>query len=126
MKKSAQAFDDGKDPVIALYHRMISQLAPRVQALEDRVSENSRNSGKSPPSDGLAKPAPKTLREPNGEKSSGQPGHKGNKLKPVAQPDYIQVHTLVKQSFQANPLPEADPQLPKKGDERPKIHRESC
>jgi hypothetical protein len=57
------AYDQGKEAVIALFHRTIGQLAARVQALEDQVSKNSRNSGKPPSSDGLAKPAPKSLRK---------------------------------------------------------------
>ena len=66
------AYDEGKEAVIALFHRTVGQLAARVQALEDRVSKNSRNSGKPPSSDGLAKPAPKSLRKRHGKKSGGQ------------------------------------------------------
>jgi hypothetical protein len=60
------AYDESKEAVIALFHRTVGQLAARVQTLEDRVSRNSRNSGKPPSSDGLAKPAPKSLRKRNG------------------------------------------------------------
>jgi transposase len=88
------AYDEGKEAVIVLFHRTIGQLAARVQALEDRVSKNSRNSGKPPSSDGLAKPAPKSLRKRHGKKSGGQTGHEGNTLKAVAQPDFITVHPV--------------------------------
>ncbi len=88
------AYDQGKEAVVVLFHRTVGQLAARVQALEDRVSKNSRNSGKPPSSDGLAKPAPKSLRKRQGKKSGGQPGHKGNTLKAVAHPDHIQVHSV--------------------------------
>lgn len=88
------AFDQGKEAVVALFHETVGQLAARVQALEDRVSKNSRNSGKPPSSDGLAKPAPKSLRKRHGKKSGGQPGHEGNTLKAVVHPDHIQVHTV--------------------------------
>jgi transposase len=58
-----EAYDAGKETVVALFHQMVRQLAARVQALEDQVSKNSCNSGKPPLSDGLAKPAPKSLRK---------------------------------------------------------------
>lgn len=88
------AYDEGKEAVVALFHRTVGQLAARVQALEDRVSKNSRNSGKPPSSDGLAKPAPKSLRKRHGKKSGGQPGHEGNTLKAVAHPNHITVHRV--------------------------------
>ena len=88
------AYDEGKEAVIALFHRAVGQLAARVQALEDRVSKNSRNSGKPPSSDGLTKSAPKSLRKRHGKKTGGQPGHKGHTLKAVTHPDHIQVHSV--------------------------------
>jgi transposase len=63
------AYDESKEAVIVLFHRTVGQLAARVQALEDRVSKNSRNSGKPPSSDGLSKPAPKSLRKQHGKKT---------------------------------------------------------
>jgi transposase len=86
------AYDQGKEAIVALFHRTVGQLAARVQALEDRVSKNSRNSGKPPSSDGLSKPAPKSQRKRSGRKSGGQPGHKGHTLKAVVHPDHTQVH----------------------------------
>lgn len=88
------AYDEGKEAVRALFHRAIGQLAERVQALEDRVTKNSRNSGKPPSSDGLAKPAPKSLRKRHGKKSGGQAGHEGHTLKAVTDPDHIRVHPV--------------------------------
>jgi transposase len=92
------AYDESKEAVIVLFHRTIGQLAARVQALEDRVSKNSRNSGKPPSSDGLSKPSPKSLRKRHGKKTGGQPGHEGNTLKAVAHPDHVHVHS-VKQCY---------------------------
>jgi transposase len=88
------AYDQGKEAVVELFHRTIGQLAARVQALEDRVSKNSRNSGKPPSSDGLSKPAPKSQRKRHGRKSGGQPGHEGHSLKAVAHPEHVQVHRV--------------------------------
>ena len=88
------AYDQGKEAVIALIHQTVGQLAGRVQALEDQVGKNSRNSGKPPSSDGLSKPAPKSLRKRHGKKSGGQPGHEGHSLKVVAHPDHEIVHAV--------------------------------
>jgi len=88
------AYDQGKEAVMALFHQTVGQLAARVQALEDRVAKNSRNSGKPPSSDGLSKPAPKSLRKRHGKKIGGQPGHEGHTLKAVTPPDHVQVHRV--------------------------------
>lgn len=88
------AYREGEDSVIALFRRTAGVLAARIQALEDRVSKNSRNSGKPPSSDGLSKPAPKSQRKRHGKKSGGQPGHEGHTLKAVAHPQHVQVHQV--------------------------------
>jgi transposase len=88
------AYEQGKEAVIALIHQTVGQLAARVQALEDQVGKNSRNSGKPPSSDGLSKPAPKSLRKRHGKKSGGQPGHEGYTLKAVAHPDHEIIHSV--------------------------------
>ena len=88
------AYEQGKEAVIALFHNTFDQIASRIQALEDRVVKNSRNSGKPPSSDGLTKPEPKSLRKRHGKKSGGQAGHKGHTLKAVKHPDRIAVHAV--------------------------------
>jgi transposase len=89
-----QACLQGEEAVVALFEQTIVQLAERVQALEDQVAKNSRNSGKPPSSDGLSKPAPRSLRKPSGKKSGGQPGHKGHTLKAVERPQHTKVHRV--------------------------------
>jgi transposase len=88
------AYDQGKEAVIALYHKSFGQLAARIQALEDRLAKNSSNSSNPPSSDGLNKPAPRSLRKRHGKKSGGQPGHAGHTLKAVQRPDHIEVHRV--------------------------------
>lgn len=71
----------------------ITVLRERLEALERRLGMNSRNSGKPPSSDGLAKPARiASLREKSGRKSGGQLGHKGETLERVAVPDFVAEH----------------------------------
>jgi len=87
-----------KEELITLILQMqqqIMHLEARIQDLEDRLAKNSRNSGKPPSSDGLAKkPAPKSLRESGQRKSGGQKGHKGETLKMVNEPDHLEVHSV--------------------------------
>ena len=69
-------------------------LRRQVKELKARLALNSRNSSKPPSSDGLAKPAPKSLRQKTGRRPGGQPGRVGRTLLPVAQPDRVQLHRL--------------------------------
>ncbi len=91
------AYRQGEEAVIALFDNLcavIRALEARLQALEDQVAKNSQNSSKPPSSDGLKKPAPRSLRKSSGRKSGGQPGHAGHTLKAVERPHHTQVHRV--------------------------------
>jgi len=89
------AYDQGKEAVIALMATTFQKLAERIQALEDQLAKNSRNSSKPPSSDGLKKkPTKRGLRKSSGKKSGGQPGHEGHTLKAVAHPDQVELHRV--------------------------------
>jgi transposase len=88
------AYDQGREVVIALFHNTLEQLANRIQALEDQIVKNSRNSGKPPSSDGYNRPAPKSLRKRHGKKSGGQVGHVGYTLQAVEHPDVVEVQPV--------------------------------
>lgn len=64
-------------------------LRAEIADLKHRLGLNSRNSSKPPSSDGLAKPAPKSLRGKATRKPGGQRGHPGSTLAQVATPDEI-------------------------------------
>lgn len=92
-------YRQGEDAVVNLIQSLnqnLLLLSERVQALEDQLAKNSRNSGKPPSSDGLSKPAPKSLRKRHGKKSGGQPGHEGKTLQAVSHPDRVEVHRVLR------------------------------
>lgn len=66
---------------------VVEALRGEVAELKARLGQNSKNSSRPPSSDGLAKPAPKSLRKKSGRKPGGQAGHRGSTLELVAEPD---------------------------------------
>ncbi|MEM4721988.1 MAG: DUF6444 domain-containing protein, partial [Candidatus Methanomethylicaceae archaeon] len=84
------AYRQGEDAVVALFEQVeavVRDLEVRIQALEDVLAKNSRNSSKPPSSDGYKKQGkPRGLRQRSGKKAGGQPGHPGHTLRAVEQP----------------------------------------
>jgi len=66
-----------RDVALTQRDALIAALAGRVAELEARLGKNSRNSSKPPSSDGLGKPAPKSLRKASGRKPGKQQGNPG-------------------------------------------------
>ena len=62
-------------------------MQKRITQLEGRLAKNSKNSSKPPSSDGLRKPAPKSLRKSGQNPNGGQQGHRGSTLRQSAQID---------------------------------------
>jgi transposase len=70
----------------------LARAQERIAELEAQAGKNSRNSSKPPSSEGLGKPAPRSLRKKTGRKPGGQDGHQGRTLRQVADPDYEVAH----------------------------------
>ena len=70
-----------KEEIIKVLFAIIQKQAEEIAELKAQINQNSNNSSKPPSSDGLAKPAVKSLREKSGKKAGGQKGHKGHGLK---------------------------------------------
>ena len=84
---------DQKDDLILQLYAQIEKLTSRVEALESKLSKNSRNSSKPPSSDGYDKPKPKSRREKTGKPSGAQKGHPGKTLQQSDQPDSVIQHS---------------------------------
>ena len=85
--------------LVVAQERTIAQLQARIAEQDAEIAElkrqlaaSSRNSSKPPSSDGLDKPAPKSLRGRSGRKPGGQPGREGRTLRQVEKPDEVIVH----------------------------------
>jgi len=72
--------------------RQLAQAVARIEDLEARLGMSSRNSSKPPSSDGLAKPAPRSLRKKSGRGPGRPKGQVGFTLEPVAEPTHRRRH----------------------------------
>jgi transposase len=104
------AIRQGEEAVITLVSSLLQIIvlqAARIEALEDQLAKNSRNSGKPPSSDGLTKPSRhRSLRKSSGKKSGAQPGHPGHRLEMSANPNRIERHPVHRCAHCQAPLEE--------------------
>ena len=67
----------------------LEQAMARIADLEARLKTSSANSSKPPSSDGLAKPAPKSLRSRSGRRPGRPKGQDGVTLQRFVDPDVV-------------------------------------
>lgn len=89
-------YAQGEDAMIALVEGVLQQvgvLEERVEALENQVAKNSRNSSKPPSGDGF-KPRTKSQRRQSERSSGGQVGHRGQTLEWSDEVDAVITHSV--------------------------------
>ena len=93
---------DERDAKIAALHaqlaeldglrEQVAELRAQVADLAARLRQNSKNSSRPPSSDGLGKPAPKSLREKTGRKPGRPKGQPGATMQLADHPDHVIRH----------------------------------
>jgi len=89
-------YAQGEDAVIALVEGLLERIAvleARVEALENQISKNSRNSSKAPSSDGF-KSRTKSQRRKSERSSGGQAGHPGTTLEWSEEVHHVEQHCV--------------------------------
>jgi hypothetical protein len=81
-----------RDAEIAELRMQLSAVQSQLADLAAQVKANSRNSSKPPSSDGLGKPAPKSLRGRSGRKPGRPKGQPGATMELSGHPDKTGMH----------------------------------
>ncbi len=81
-----------RDAEVAALRELVAGLQAQVADLAAKAGQNSKNSSKPPSSDGLAKPAPKSLRAKTGRKPGRPKGQPGATMQLSDAPDRVVRH----------------------------------
>jgi transposase len=90
--QSLLAIIEEQNRIIADLREENAQLKARIEELESRLNQNSRNSSRPPSTDGFRRP--KSQRKKGENPPGGQKGHKGQTLDWVDTPDKVTVHPV--------------------------------
>ena len=82
----------GRLAEVAGLREQVAVLQAQVADLAARVGQNSRNSSRPPSSDGLAKPAPRSLRKRTGRRPGRPKGQPGTTMQMTDHPDHLVRH----------------------------------
>ena len=77
---------------VAQAEGLVADLREQVAELAARVGQNSKNSSRPPSSDGLGKPAPKSLRKKTGRRPGRPKGQPGATMSLTGHPDHVIRH----------------------------------
>jgi len=77
---------------VAQAEGLVADLREQVAELAARVGQNSKNSSRPPSSEGLGKPAPKSLRKRTGRKPGRPTGQPGETMSLTDHPDHVIRH----------------------------------
>ena len=105
-------YEAGPEAVVALVQSLLQRLSTleeRVQTLESRLRQDSHNSSKPPSTD--RRRQTRSLRSPSSRPAGGQPGHPGQTLAPVEDPDEVVEHRPAHCAHCRHPLLAAAPLL---------------
>lgn len=80
--------------ILVMQQQLVEQRV-LIQQLRDQLAKDSHNSSKPPSSDGLKKAKTRSLRQKGQRPLGGQPGHEGDTLKMVAEPDHVERHLVI-------------------------------
>jgi transposase len=83
---------EAKDAEVAVLRAQVEALRAEMEALRARLGQNPRNSSKPPSSEGLAKPAPRSLRGKSGRKPGRPKGQPGVTMEMTDAPDEVVTH----------------------------------
>jgi len=81
-----------RDAEVAGLRALVAELQAQVADLAARAGQNSRNSSRPPSQDGLAKPAPRSLRKKSGRKPGRPKGQPGATMQLTEHPDRVVRH----------------------------------